>query len=374
MNPVYLDNAAATPVRPEIREFLCVMLQECYANQEAAHDLAAQLREKLRQAEFKLSDALTDAPDAPVFWGNSATEMFNLISLYPPFRRSNIVTSSLEHPALLAALARTGAEIRQLNPNPKNGIIEPEQLESALDQKTGLVVLHHVQSELGTIQNLVKLGTIIRTHAPQAKFLADTVQSAGKITIPWDAAGLDIAFCSGHKFGAPGGAAIFCRHKNILDFLKKSRSEKYLSGRPEPAQCLTMAEAAAISKTNRELAAATAAVLKQQILDNLLDFTLPGGATPHPIIPAEAASPFILHLILPEIQAAVAVRMLSQRGIHIASGSACQAESDQPSAALLAMSIKRQDAYSGIRISFWQNRSEDINLFIDEFRYVISKY
>lgn len=372
MKPIYFDNAAATPVSREILSIFNKNVEDYYANQEAAHGLAYTIREMMTEAANTLSGAIVDDPKVGVCWGNSATELFNLTASFPAFSSGNIVTTALEHPALLAVLKRTGAEIRLVPVNPQTGLIEPQIFAEFLDSKTSLVAIHHVQSETGVIQNLEALNSIIKERAPQAFFLSDTVQSAGKIAIPWQAAHLDLAYCSGHKIGAPGGAALFCRDQTLLKFLKKTRAENYLSGRPDPARCLTLAATAA--KLERIKLTDNANLLKNHLLNELLKTTLPNSKHPVQTAPSSVTSPFILHLLLPGMQAAVIVRMLSQRGIHIAAGSACQAESNQPSAALLAMDYSREIAYSGIRISFWNNTLEEITRFVKEFKQIIQRY
>ncbi|MDD4181243.1 MAG: aminotransferase class V-fold PLP-dependent enzyme [Victivallaceae bacterium] len=372
MRTVYLDNAAATPVSLETLAIFNKYIETCYANQEAAHGLAYQVREMMDKAAATLAHTILDDPKVGVCWGNSTTELFNLTANFPAFQRGNIVTTALEHPALLAALKRTGAEIRMVAPNPKTGQIEAQTIAKFLDEKTSLVAIHHVQSETGMIQNLQELSTTIKSCAPQALFLSDTVQSAGKIIIPWKIAGLDLAYCSGHKIGAPGGAALFCRDQKVLNFLKKARAEEYLSGRPDPAQCLTLA--ATVAKIERNKLAGNANVLKTALLNELLNITLPNSKKPIQTISTSLTSPFILHLLLPGMQAAVIARMLSQRGIHIASGSACQAESKQPSSAILTLGYSREEAYSGIRISTWNNPIEEIEHFIEEFKDIIKNY
>ena len=92
-------------------------------------------------------------------------------------------------------------------------------------------------------------------------------------------------------------------------------------------------------------------------------------------IPPEDASPFILHITLPGYEGAVLVRMLSEHGITVSSGSACSAESNLPSPALTAMKYNKKDAFSALRISFWRNNSSnDIRRFADTLKAVIKDY
>ncbi len=342
---VYLDNAAAAPVDPEIMGAWRIYAGKYFANQEAVHSLAYEIRSRLKDAAAEVSMLLTGEPSNYIYWGSSATALFNLVCGYPEFDRGRITTSEFEHPALGAALGRI----------PGAGA-------------TPLIALHHVQSETGLINDLGAIGK------GNAVFLADTVQSAGKLDFPWRAAQLDLVFCSGHKIGAPGGAVLVCRHKEIGEFLDRVRSRDYLDGRPEPALCLTLADALKKACSQCAEHREQAASLKNKLITVLDGWTMPNGKKVRVTVSPEKSSPFILHLILSGYQSAVVVRMLSQRGIHVAAGSACQAESNRPSPALLALGFSREDAYAGLRLSFWHNTEAEIDQFLNEFKVVLKNY
>lgn len=342
---VYLDNAAAAPVDPGIMEAYRGYAECCFANQEALHALAYEIRGKLEAAANRISLALTGEPGHYVHWGSSATALFNLVCRYPGFDRKQVRTSQAEHPALAAALGRIGEQGRR-----------------------PLIALHHVQSETGQVNDLASV------RKGDAVFLADTVQSAGKLAIPWQEAQPDLVFCSGHKIGAPGGAALVCRDRAVRDFLAAARSTGYLSDRPEPALCLALADALEKACRDREEHAAGALSLKHKVIAALADRKLPNGRKIRLTVPPEQSSPFILHLVVGGCQAAVLVRMLSRHGIHVGAGSACQAESNRPSPALLALGFSREDAYAGLRLSFWRNTENQIDEFLRVFDAVIREY
>ena len=102
---------------------------------------------------------------------------------------------------------------------------------------------------------------------------------------------------------------------------------------------------------------------------------LPGGARSFCTVPAEAASPFILHLTLPGVQSGVVVRMLSEEDVMVAAGSACASETRTPSAALTALGFSRELAYSGLRISFGFDTSpEDVKKMAEALKTVLKNY
>ncbi|MHB9137826.1 MAG: aminotransferase class V-fold PLP-dependent enzyme, partial [Victivallaceae bacterium] len=108
-----MDNAAAAAPEQTMLDFFKQAAMDSYANQESIHQQAYLIRQKLETAAKQLSSALTGDASAQVVWGSSGTDLFNLLSHAPLLRKGNIVTS-LEHPALQAALKRTGAELRMV--------------------------------------------------------------------------------------------------------------------------------------------------------------------------------------------------------------------------------------------------------------------
>ncbi len=375
---LYLDNAAAAAPEQAVIDFFAAAAMSCYANQEAIHRQAYAVRQQLEAAEKDLAVALTGDAAAQVIWGGSGTDLFNLLSFAPMLRKGNIVTT-LEHPALQAALKRTGTELRVVPLI--NGKVDLDELGRMADRGTVLVAIHHVQSETGIIQDLTGIRKVISGCAPQALFFSDTIQSAGKLPVPWKDAGLDIISVSGHKLGTPGGAALILRtgkdstRKNLVEFFERSRSREYLAGRPNPAAMLTLAHAVKTCAAENAQVLSTVRTMNLNLREALADIELAGKRKIRFTSPPEDASPFILHMTLPGCEGAVLVRMLSEQGITVSSGSACSAESNLPSPALTAMNYNKKDAFSALRISFWRNNSSDaICRFADILKAVIKDY
>lgn len=193
---IYLDHAAAARPPREILDFYRACLEESYANQEAAHRLGYDARRRLDAAAEQLSTALAGGRRYDVVWGMSGTELFNLIADSPLAAGKRVVSSRLEHPALTANLRRTAGTLTLLPAGRDGGI-------SAGSVPADFTAFHLVQSELGRIQDFAALAGI----APGAVRMLDAIQAAGRFPIPAGTAELIVV--SGHKFGSPGGAAIF---------------------------------------------------------------------------------------------------------------------------------------------------------------------
>lgn len=362
MDNIYLDGAAASRYGNEILAFYLKAMTEDYANQEGIHSPAYQARQHLKEAEKQLLDATVSAPENHrVIWASSATECFRILAGF--IGRAKVISSTLEHPALTANFRRD-CVLHTLSCDTAGQIILP----GAVTEQPQAVIFHHVQSEIGVIQDQARLFAAF----PDALKISDSVQSAGKIDLEPSA---DIHIISGIKFGSPGGAAMLCRKNapgidQLEKFVKKMRSEEYQLSRISVPLCRTMAFAAGTAvrnmKKNFEHISRLDRILTGK-LANLNIFPL--------LVQNVPKSPYISNFFLPGMQAAVIVRMLSAQGIHCASGSACAAESGAPSPALLALGKSKKDAYSGLRISFDRQSSEnDVNFLAFELEKALKNY
>lgn len=350
---LYFDSAAAWRPPSEVLDFHRAALEEEFANQEAAHKLGYEARRRLETAERELAEALTLTAEWRVIWGNSGTSLFRLLADSPLVAGKRVLSSKLEHPALTAQFKRTASEIRFLAADTRNGrFLLPDS--GGTPPTFDVLALHQIQSELGVVQELDELFFLLRSRAGRPFFaIADSIQAAGKFELPHRA---DVIVVSGHKFGAPGGAALLLAPDSaftpiLLKFAERYRHTDYGCARPEPALMRTLSFAARLRSKTLQSDREHVAKLQHLLRELLTGIPLPGGGKIRPTVPEEHASSYILHLLLPGIDTGVLVRMLSERGIMVAAGSACTAEFPLPSATLVALGIPRRDGHSGLRIS-----------------------
>lgn len=358
---VYLDCAAAGRPEKEVVDFYSNAILEDYANQEGVHTLAYRARKHLASASTELLEALTGTPEKyRVIWAASATECFRILAGF--LKGKAVISSTLEHPALTANFKKETI-LHRLECDSCGQIVLPET-----PLAPDAVILHHVQSEIGALQDQRKLFAAF----PGALTISDSVQSAGKLPLAENA---DIHIVSGIKFGSPGGAAMICRNDSphtakLERFSAQMRSSDYLLSRISVPLCRAMAFAAGRCAKERELCLKKVSELNTLLKSLLAEFAV------RPLLPDSAPqSPYIINFFLPGIQSAVIVRMLSAQGIHCASGSACAAEAGGPSPALLAIGKSKNDAYSGLRISFDRFSTEnDVTFLAFELKKALKNY
>ncbi len=372
---IYFDHAAATPVLPEVRRALPELLRRNFANPEAAHGLAHTMRRELAGAARQLSKNIFPDAETAVIWGGSASELFALLGAAAARPRARAGWGSpLDHPAAGAMLRNHFRDTMSMKLSPDGRIAGIPESETPPE----LAVFTWVQSELGVVQDLSALGAAFRAMYPDALLVADLVQGAGKLTYPAAAPLPDIAVISGHKFGAPGGAALLLatpRGRRMAADFEQLRHRDYRTGRVEPATALALALALKVRAARYESDLQEVTAVNTFLRDSLTGMKLPNGATLRLTVPAESASPYILHMILPGYQSGVLVRMFSQANIMLAAGSACQSESAAPSAAMTALGFDKNTAYSGLRLSFApENTLVEAHTFLAELRRILKNY
>ncbi len=371
---IYLDNAAACPCDSDTIDFFRAVMVRFFANQEAMGFHGAECANALKESGARLSAALCGTDPGNLIWTNTGTgALLTAVQgamIHAP--KGDIVTSELEHPALAHALRRAAEQNdRALHfcKAEHDGRLDLESLASLLNGNTALVALHHVQSETGRIQDLKAIREVIDRKAPRALFLADTIQSAGKIRIPWSGARLDIMTVSGQKIGCPSGGALVYRpalHKSM----SRIRSLEHRIGRCVPAAAMTLANRLAELLLEIDENAMYAAELK----DTLRTCLAEEGVTCRQTVKAAFSSPYILHITLPPYQGAILTRALHAYEISVAPGSACESEGGG-SPALRAMGYPENETYCALRVSTWaDNTVEEMRIFSRALAECIRKY
>lgn len=360
---LYFDNAASCrPFEWAVRLFAETSLA-AYANQEAGGFLGVRANRLVKEASNRLAEAV--APGAGVFWCNTGTDALAAVVQMHCMSHpgTGIVMTETEHPALKKAVRRFAA-VHGLDvfcaKVGKEGAVDMDSLASLLTPKVSLVALHHVNAETGAIQDLPAVRALIDSRASKSTgFLADTTQSVCKTAVPWKEAALDYMTVSGCKIGAPCGAALLYRDppdKGISKRLHALRGHDHAVGRCVPAAAHVLSAAAEKNMENLNARSERIGRLRQRILDSV---KRSAGGKVIETVPAEKASPYILHLIFPEHQGAVLVRILESNGVSAAAGSACMAETPAASETLTAMGYSKALAFGALRLSFWDDTTDE---------------
>jgi cysteine sulfinate desulfinase/cysteine desulfurase-like protein len=284
----------------------------------------------------------------------------------------HIITSSIEHPAVLASCAwleSRGFQITCLPVN-RNGIVDPADLESAITDSTILVSVMAANNETGAIQPLNALSRVARKAG--AIFHTDAVQAVGKIPLDVDQMGVDLLTLSAHKFHGPKGVGALYIRKGIPiePLVHGGKQEHGLRAGTEDTAAIAglgkASELAVIGLQGMDAVEALRDRLEQGIRTLVNAARLNG--------PKENRLPNTLNITLPGFRGESVVLALDTKGIALSSGSACRSGSPDPSHALLAMGMSPQDAHCALRFSLGAGVTlEDIEITLDMLETVIKE-
>jgi cysteine desulfurase len=274
--------------------------------------------------------------------------------------RNHVVTSTIEHPAVLNAcsqLEREGAEVTWL-PVGADGVVRVEDVKRALRSTTALVTIMHANNETGAIQPVREIATL--AHAAGAVFHSDGVQVAGRSQINVRELGVDLYSISGHKFGAPKGiGALYVRKGTLLDPMIVGGHHE----RDRRAGTENVPGASALGRAAR-LAADWDQIgplrdrLEQGILSRVPGATV-NGSVEHRLANTT-------NIRFDGIEGEAVVIALDLRGYAVSSGSACSSGAVEPSHVLLAMGLSPEEARSSVRFSLGpENTEKEVDGLID---------
>jgi len=376
--PIYLDHAATTPVRPEVLEAMAPFYGPRFGNPSSLHRWGREARTALDEARERLAACIGARSDEMCFT-SGGTEADNL-AILGAWRarhqdgRNAIVSDPIEHKAVLGAVhqaVREGAEERLCRVTPA-GVVDTGSFDELTRSDVAVASVMWVNNEIGTVQPVEELAKIAKARG--ALFHTDAVQAFGKVEIDARRVMFDALVVSGHKIGAPKGCgAIFVRRGTVLESLFHGGTQERgkRPGTENVAAAVGLAKAAELACSERVGEGARLGTLRERlergIRERIPDAVIHGANAPH-------RAPHIVNVSVPGTDSESMLMALDLQGIGCSAGSACQSGTSSPSHVLSAIGAQRDLVNSAIRMSLGSMSDEQsVDRVIEVFARLVDK-
>lgn len=363
MSAIYLDYAASTPVAPEVaaRMAECLTWEGDFGNPgSATHEYGERAARRVEEARAQVADCVGAEP-AEVVFTSGATEADNLAILgaahYYRGAGDHIVTARTEHKAVLdpcRELERRGWRVSYVAPGP-GGVIDPQEVAAALEPRTVLVSLMHVNNEIGVIQDVAAIAAACR-RAGAARVHVDAAQSIGKCALDFGALGVDYLSLSAHKaYGPKGVGALLVSRRRAAQLTPLQfgggQERAWRSGTIATHQVVGMGAAFALAKAQPAAELERIGRLRDRLWEGLCELEgVHRNGDPARSVP---------HLLNVSFEGVEGESLLAdvRDTIAVSAGSACTSADREPSYVLRALGRDDRLAESSLRFSLGRHTS-----------------
>jgi len=364
MRKVYLDNAATTPILPEVLEAMLPYLKDAYGNPQSLHHWGDDAREAIEGARTSVADLIGAKPEEIIFT-SSGTESNNFaikgLAMAQQSKGKHIVVSAIEHFSVLHSartLEKWGFEVTQV-PVDKDGLVDPGEVAQSLRDDTVLVSIMHANGEVGTIEPIKEIAALVKEAG--AIFHTDAVATAGTIPVDVMELGVHALSLAGNQFYGPKGTGALWIRKGVrlIPFLDGGVQEGgRRAGTENVPGIVDMGKAAEAAKAEMKSGVDHLAGLRHRLIEGLLSRVDHLVLTGHPSQRLPGNASFCVEFIEGEAM----LMLLSHQGIAASSGSACTSRALKASHVLTAMGIPAELAQGSLLFSFGRgNTAEDVD-------------
>lgn len=361
MNRYYFDHNATTPVSPEVLEAILPVFREDFGNASSIHHYGQTAKRHLDEARARVA-ALFGANTDEIVFTSGGTEADNLAIFgtvrYDPRPRKHVITTAIEHPAVLGACAQLERECVEITRVPVggDGVVHPSDIRKAMRPETVLVSVMHANNELGTVQPIAEIAAL--AHEAGALMHSDGVQALGKLPDTPGSLGVDLYSVSGHKVYAPKGTgALYVRKGTPLGAIqfgghherdRRPGTENVPGAVALGAACEWLRENMA---AENERVRALRDAFESAVLARVPDCGVNGAGAPR--------TPNTSNMYFDGLASDAMLIALDLKGFAVSAGAACSSGASEPSHVLTAIGLPRERARSCMRFSFGRLNTAD---------------
>ena len=361
MDRIYMDNAATTAIAPEALAAMLPCFGQNYGNASSIHSTGRDARKALEEARRTMANLLGAKP-SEIYFTAGGTESDNWAIKGAAFanrgKGNHIITSAIEHHAVLHTcewLEKQGFEVTYL-PVDEYGLVNPQDVENAITDRTILISVMAANNEIGTIEPVAEIGKIAKAH--KVLFHCDAVQAVGAIPVNVEDWQVDMLSLSAHKFHGPKGVGALYIRTGV-------KCENHMHGGAQERGRRAATEnlpgivgmAAALQKAcdHMEENACRLMLMRDRLIKGILDTIPYTRLNGHPV----KRLPGNVNVSVQFIEGEALLLRLDLAGIAGSSGSACTSGSLDPSHVLLAIGLPHEIAHGSLRLSLGEGNTEE---------------
>lgn len=373
---IYMDNAATTPVKPEVLDAMLPYFTEKFGNPSSIYSISSQNKKDITTARETIAKAInTDTANIYFTAGGSESDNWALKATAEVYadKGRHIITSKIEHHAILHTcdyLEKRGYEITYIDVD-ENGIVDLKQLEEAIRPDTILISIMFANNEIGTIEPIAEIGKIAKKHG--VLFHTDAVQAFTQVPIDVEEMNIDMLSVSGHKINGPKGIGFLYIRKGvkIRSFVHGGAQERSRrAGTENVPGIIGLAKATEIAVGNMKERTAKEIEVRNHIIERVMNeipYTRLNGDR-------ERRLPNNINFSFRFIEGESMLIMLDSFGICASSGSACTSGALDPSHVLLAIGLPHEIAHGSLRLTISEDTTmEDADFVVDKLKGIVER-
>lgn len=373
---IYLDNNATTKTDEEVVKAMLPYLTDNYGNPSSIYKIGRENKRVIESVRGKVAEIFNCLPEE-IYFTSGGTESDNTairgIAYAYKNRGNHIITSKIEHPAVLDTLhklEKEGFEVTYVGVD-SEGIINLDELKSAIKPTTTLITVMYANNEIGVIEPIDEIGKIAKEHG--IIFHTDAVQAVGSIRIDVQQSNIDSLSVSAHKFHGPKGVGVLYVKKTVRfnKFIEGGHQERNKrAGTENVAGIVGLGKALELAYKNFDDKISKIKELRDHFMTEILakiPYTKLNGSIEHRLVGN-------CNISFKFIEGEGILLNLDNLGICASSGSACTSGSLDPSHVLLAIGLDHATAHGSVRISISKyNTLEEIDYVINALIEIVAR-
>lgn len=373
---IYMDNAATTPVKPEVLDAMLPYFTEKFGNPSSIYSISSENKKAITDAREVIAKTINTTPENIYFTaGGSESDNWALKATADAYasKGKHIITTKIEHHAILHTceyLETKGFEITYLDVD-ENGLVKLDELTAAIRPDTILISVMFANNEIGTIEPIAEIGKIAHEHG--VLFHTDAVQAYTQVPIDVEAMNIDMMSTSGHKINGPKGIGFLYIRKGvkIKSFIHGGAQERHRrAGTENVTGIIGLAKAAEIATANMKERTAEEIKVRDHLIERIEK------EIPYAKLNGDRVKrlPNNVNFSFQFVEGESMLILLDSKGICASSGSACTSGSLDPSHVLLAIGLPHEIAHGSLRLTLSEETTkEEIDHTVDCLKKIVEK-